>query len=482
MPPIRSSAHASCARRWFCSALVLCALLCATDPAHADDGDPDPAFSLDGTTWHRWSTTYQGADIFDVTTRSVTVTANGSVATVGGFSVGGDDRFDACVVTRWDSSGAIDDGFGTDGWMLVYFESQPNKDDCLGIFPAPGNTLLVVGAVESMSPPYEKPALVRLLPNGALDPGFGVGGKVVIDSQPFAGAGYLFKGAIQAPDGKILLFGACEDCGHGSFDDFTAVRINANGSVDTSFGNAGWVSFGRTDQNDHYLPERATAAAIDSRGRIVLAGYTENYDDQDHQQRPLIVRYKSDGTLDTQFNLSGWQEINVVGSFAPSAVAIDPVNDTIVLAANITHTSSVLPGAMLTRVREYGMVDTNFGSGGFVTLQYEEGTNIAALGVRRDRRIVAAGWIDPNGVDTRDYFAARLVPSGALDGSFDGNGVNRYTFTFADESIDEPAAMAISDGRPVIAGQLVNEATNPERYGTGVLRLQSDALFADGLD
>jgi uncharacterized delta-60 repeat protein len=463
--------------------VALCLVLGATGPALADDGDPDPTFSGDGKAWFEWSTTYLGATVFDVAARGVAVLGDGSVVTLNRFDKGDPDRFDACAVSKFTPAGAIDTTFGDAGWTLAWFEAQPNKDDCLGIFPAAGNGIIIVGAVESMVQPYEKPELTKLRANGDLDTSFGVGGRLVISSQPFGGAaGFLFRRAIQAPDGKLLLVGSCQNCGHGGFEDFAAVRINANGSVDTGFGNAGWVSFGRTDVDQHYLPEAATSIAVDTQGRVILGGSSEAYDDQDHRQMPLLVRTTPNGQLDTTFNGTGYVDYNLIGSLAISAIAIDPYNDGIILAANITNTQNVVPGTLILRTRRDGTMDTNFGDSGIVVLQYEEGTNISALAIRRDRRITAAGWIDPNGTDTRDFFAARLLRTGSLDDSFDGNGVNRYVFDYANGTIDEPVAMVLSGERPVIAGPLGLPDAFPDGFATGVLRLQSDLIFEDGLD
>lgn len=459
------------------------ALVLARGVAIADDGDPDPTFSGDGKAWFAWPTTYQGADVIDVTARAVAALSDGSIITAGRFETIGPDRFQAGAVLKFGANGIVDAAFGTGGWQLVHFEPEPIKEDVIGVFPSSSNTLLVVGYVESMSLPYERPALTRLLANGALDTTFGVGGRIVIGTQPFGGGASLrFRGAIQAPDGKILMVGSCTNCGHGSFDDFMALRVNANGSVDSGFGNAGWVSFGRTDVDDHYVPESATSIAVDTQGRVVLAGYGESFDDQDHQQYPLLVRTLPNGQLDADFGDGGYVGVNLPGSFAIDAIAIDAYNDGIISAANITNTANVTPGALLLRTRRDGSPDTNFGSGGIVVFQLEEGVNLSALAIRRDRRITAAGWIDPDGVGTRDFFAARTHFTGALDTTFDGNGVNRYAFGFAADSENIPAAMVLSGERPVIVGLLTDPTPNPSEFASGVLRLQSDAIFEDGFN
>lgn len=271
------------------------------------------------------------SDVFEVTTRAVAAPAGGSIVTPGRFATVGADRFQAGAVVKSRPDGAVDAGFGNAGSQLVHFEQQPNKDEVIGLFPSSGNTLLVAGYVESMTQPYARPALLRLLANGALDTSFGTGGKVIIDTQPFGiAADFDFRGAIQAPDGKILPVGSCSECGHGSFGDFMALRVNANGTVDSGFGNEGWVGFGRTDAQDHYVPEVATSIAVDTEGRVVLGGYGEAYDDQDHQTQPLLVRTAPGGQLDTTFDGAGFFDITLSGSFAIPAIAIDACNDGIV--------------------------------------------------------------------------------------------------------------------------------------------------------
>lgn len=460
-------------------------LLAAGGVASADDGDPDPTFSGDGKALFAWPTTYSGMDVLQVSTEGVAVLGDGSVVTVGAFDTAsvGDDDFDACGVAKFTPSGAIDAAFGLGGWQLVYLEAQPFKDDCIGILPAPGNGMFVVGATESMVRPYETLGIVKLRADGSLDTSFGSGGKVRITSQPFgANAGMLFHGAVRAPDGKILAYGYCTNCGHGSFEDFMVVRLNANGSVDAGFGNAGWVSFGRTDATDHYLPEVATTLAIDTHGRIVIGGHREDYDDQDDRGIPMFVRLLPDGQLDTGFAGTGYLDVDLLGSYNVPAIAIDPYNDGIIVAANINATSGVTPGTLVFRVRRDGSLDTNFGDSGLVALQYEDGSAVAALAVRQDRRIVAAGWIDPTGADTRDFFAARMHFNGVLDSTFDGNGVNRYTFSAGSADVQVATAMTLSGERPVIAGLLTPPGPFPDAYTLGVLRLQSDAIFRDGLD
>lgn len=470
-PPLRGSFH------FRAVASVVCALLAlAAATAAADDGVPDPTFSGDGKAMFAWPTVVLGQEVIGLDTVDVAVLGDGSIVTLSELDTLGPERFDTCAVTRFRASGSLDTTFGNAGWALAHFEPMLSRDECLGVFPAAGNTILVAGYLPSMALPRSRPALSRLRADGTFDPSFGVDGKVVISGHPFgASARIRFEDATQAPHGKILLAGWCEDCGGGSPADFIVLRINANGSVDGTFGTAGWARFARIGTREEY----ATAIAIDTAGRIVLAGYSTENDDSTTPQAPMLVRFLADGQKDLEFNDTGVVDVNIFGSFVTAAITIDPTNDGIVLAATLTNTPAATPGSVLMRYRRDGVLD-NFGSGGLVIFQQEQGTNITQLAIRRDRRITAAGWIDPTGTDTRDFFAARVFASGALDTSFDGNGSNRYTFNFAANSIDIPKAMVLSGERPVLAGTLENGPA--ETFAIGVLRLQSDLIFKSGFE
>ena len=461
-------------------------LLGACAMVHADDGDPDTTFAGSGKAVYRWPTSYEGHTVEKATTRAVAALADGRIVIAGTFDPS--SLAQMCAIRRFKSNGDNDYDFGEGtaalGTAFVEFGDPLARNEALGVFAGAANTILVVGVAETMNSPGHRPAMARLLANGQLDPSFGVGGRQIIQNQPFGpSARTLFNSVAMAPDGKILMAGYCDDCSGGSGDDFVAVRLNPNGTVDGTYGTSGWFRFGRNDGQSRALPEVATAVAVDTQGRVILGGYSEAYNDNSHQQKPLLVRTTPIGQLDTAFNVTGVLDVNLLGSLATSALAIDAYNDGIILAANITNSASVVPGAVLTRIKRTGVVDTTFGQGGLVFLQYDEGTNVTALVVRRDRRIVAAGWIDPVGNDTSDFFAARMLFNGALDNSFDGNGVNRYTMPFEVNSIDIPFAMTLSGERPVIAGSLFDPtAPGFGKYASAVVRLQSDAIFENDFD
>ena len=98
--------------------------------------------------------------------------------------------------------------------------------------------------------------------------------------------------AIQS-DGKIVAAG---DSNNGSNSDFALVRYNTDGSLDTSFDSDGKVTTAIGSGTDE-----AYSVAIQSDGKIVAAGYSNNGSNNDF----ALVRYNTDGSLDTSFDSDG---------------------------------------------------------------------------------------------------------------------------------------------------------------------------------
>ncbi|MBN8481244.1 MAG: hypothetical protein J0L88_06585 [Xanthomonadales bacterium] len=447
-------------------------------PALAADGDGDPAFSGDGKAWALWDTSFVQAE-----TTNVTTLADGSVITIGWIDRGGNNRDFALAKFRPD--GTPDPGFGTQGKVTIAFDLVPGGDDrAIAVFPlsAVSGQLVVVGTAGLSADPYQNIGFALLNADGSLDTAFGDRGKRVYAGNPWGGgADFNLRAAVQASDGKILVAGDCRSCGHGGLSDFAVARLFPTGFVDQSFGTDGWFSFGRVSPDNSWTIESANALAIDRQGRVVLAGYEEGYNDPDERQRPLLVRLSANGQLDTSFAGTGYSVIDIIGSWAISSVVADPLDASLVVSANLTNTPAATPAGVLLRVAASGTLDTSFGSGGLVNLGREQGTAIHALAMRNDRRILAAGWIDPNGTNRYEFFVARTLPTGALDGSFDGNGVARYAFDIDGDSWDQAWAISLSAQRPVIAGTLW-DGVGPSQYASGVLRLQSDLLFVNAFE
>jgi len=136
--------------------------------------------------------------------------------------------------------------------------------------------------------------LLRYNMNGTLDSTFNGTGVVKYDAD------YAFATdvAIQK-DGKIVVAGMRLNDG-GTAYDLMLLRYNTNGSLDTGFGTNGVVIY----LSDQWYNYRLTLnkLAIQEDGKIVVAGYTSN---PDASSDMLLLRYNTNGTLDTGFGTNG---------------------------------------------------------------------------------------------------------------------------------------------------------------------------------
>ena len=125
---------------------------------------------------------------------------------------------------------------------------------------------------------------------GDLDPAFGTAG-IVIATSPYA---ISYTSMALQNNGKILAAGSSVEPFTRS--NFAVVRYNSDGSLDTTFNSTGQATTSLTNNDDY-----GESVAVQSDGKIVVAGRAFNGSKYDIG----VVRYNTDGTLDTTFNSTG---------------------------------------------------------------------------------------------------------------------------------------------------------------------------------
>ena len=188
-------------------------------------------------------------------------------------------------------------------------------------------------------------------PGGELDPTFGAGGKTTVD---FGGSDAGFAVAIQT-DGKIVVAGGSLD---GDYD-FAVVRHNTDGSLDTGFGSSGKVT------TDFGGSEIAHAVAIDANDNILLAGNVVGGFG--------VVRYTTDGNLDTCFGSGGLAIADLGPGDEANAMAIQ-TNGKIVVVGHTGSLGNV--NIAMARYNNDGSLDATFGAGGKVVSDFEAASSL----------------------------------------------------------------------------------------------------------
>jgi uncharacterized delta-60 repeat protein len=278
--------------------------------------------------------------------------------------------------------------------------------------------------------------------DGSLDTSFGVEGIVTtavgaINSMDLS-SGNAKSVAIQN-DGKILVAGQSYN---GLNYDFAVVRYNYNGSLDTTFGNNGKVitDFG----ND--LPK---SIAIQSDGKIVVAGVNFNGSSINF----ALVRYTTNGSLDTTFDIDGKVTTNYNGSDC-HAYSLALQSDGKMVLVGHARNGSGFQGFAAMRYNTDGSLDTTFGTNGKVfTLFGTPGAtsdSANSVAIQNDGKIVVAGTSFLYSESRSRFAALRYNANGSLDTTFDNDGILTTNFgAFSDEG----TSLAIqNDGKLVIGG------------------------------
>ncbi len=262
-----------------------------------------------------------------------------------------------------------------------------------------------------------------LAADGELDSTFGMGGIVITDFS--GGDDHAFNLALQS-DGKIVAAG-------GTTTGFALARYNSDGSLDTSFGSGGKVTT--------VFSSGATAVALQSDGKILAAGGSFAAGGS------LLVRYNSDGSLDTSFGSQG--KVGQMGFWGFSVSLVLQPDGKIVIAGQMLSSSDFA----LIRYNSDGSLDTSFGSAGIVTTDFSgDDDEVYALALQPDGKIVAVGRTTGRTTSAQSFFAlARYNSDGSLDTTFGSGGKVTTSFFSNDFSFAETVAIQ-PDGKIVAGG------------------------------
>ena len=198
---------------------------------------------------------------------------------IAGYSWNGTD-YDSSLV-RYNADGSIDLTFGGgDGIVTTAIGAGDDRGRSVALQP---DDKILVGGYSG-----NDFAVTRYNSNGTLDVTFG-GGAGFVTTAIGVGVDSSYDISIQA-DGKILLSGTSNN---GTDNDFAVVRYNSDGTLDTSFSANGILTTPIGAAN-----ETGRSIAVQSDGKIVVVGDSDNGTDQD----VALVRYNADGSLDGSFD------------------------------------------------------------------------------------------------------------------------------------------------------------------------------------
>lgn len=219
--------------------------------------------------------------------------------------------------------GDLDTTFDEDGKIVTDFGYYAHVN-ALAV-QADGKT--VAAGFSSNEGGFSDFALVRYSSYGILDSSFGGDGKVTTSFSPYHDR--INDVALQ-PDGKIVAVGFSEDVSSRVYN-LALARYNADGSQDTTFDGDG-VATNPIESGDDYAHD----VTFQADGKVVVAGYS----DAGGRTAFALARYNLDGSLDTGFSGDGKLTTTISGDDIATALAVQSNGRIVVAGSSMSNSSN----------------------------------------------------------------------------------------------------------------------------------------------
>lgn len=328
------------------------------------------------------------------TTVDMAIQSDAKIIVAGYATVGGNSDF---ALARYKTDGTLDLTFNGTGKLSTAIGTASDYLNAITI--QNDGKILAVGYCVVGS--FYNIGVARYLPDGTLDAGFSGDGKLTFAFG--ASASTVGMDVAVQSDGKIVVVGSYNN-------DIVVLRYNADGTPDASFDLDGIVSTSFSP-----YPPQVTSVLLQSDGKILVGGSSQN--------QFALVRYNTDGSLDTSFDGDGklTTTINASGSSRVNSLAIQ--NDGSIIAAGRYSyydfmTDMNANNVAIAKYSSSGVLQTSFDGDGKLTFAINTSSftimdEAKSVAVQSDGKILVTGT---------GFSAVRLNAAGSFDNTFDGDG------------------------------------------------------------
>ncbi|MES1215636.1 MAG: HYR domain-containing protein, partial [Bacteroidota bacterium] len=308
-------------------------------------------------------------------------------------------------------------------------------------------------------------AAMRLNADGSIDNTFGSLGIKIIN---FDNDSYASLVLIQ-PDGKIILAGSKGGPGQ---HDMVITRLESNSAPDLTFG-VQTFHFG----GEHSYYNYFSSLALQSDGKILAGGHGGNNLDDDGL---VLMRFNTDGTLDAGFSGDGIVYELDFNGYSAESCAVQADGKILTVAAK-NHALSV-NGVL--RYNSDGTIDESFGALGFTEIIVMSDNRGNSLALQPDGKIVVVGngyvWTGFNPGPAK-WTISRLNTDGTFDNSFGTGGIKSIDFGTVErpDAVEATGVLILPSGRILVGGYMFDNVNTHSK----VYRLTStgaiDQNFGD---
>jgi uncharacterized delta-60 repeat protein len=361
------------------------------------------------------------------------------------------------ALVRYKVDGSLDRTFGGDGRLLTPLTTTIYGSPGYAVTQQTDGKIIVAGLISTGTAPPTKLAIARYLPDGTLDGQFGFNGVYVGPSAINYGASAVSLAA--DPAGGFVV--GANGPGSPENKSFTVERFTVAGTLDTSFSPPD-INFddphdgpnGGDDSNQEYA--HLWGLTVEPDRKVVAVGDRyHSYQGNLNYSDVTLVRYNSDGSLDSGFGAGGevFTQINGLHSYQGAfGVAVD--GSSRIDVAGFCACDSMHPTGpyqfSVGRFSSTGQLDTDFGSNGFFVAP-EQSFGRAVVVSAEDAPVATGG---------SNYGTVRLSTSGQPDSGYGAGGsvfddagtVPRFGSGVAGEGQGLLGAVLQPDGKDVVAG------------------------------
>ncbi len=366
-----------------------------------------------------------------------------------------------CCATVFSQAGALDSSFGTNGKFI--YSNSGNSSFISGVTATAiqkDGKILIAGYGNNYNGNGSQDfTILRLNTNGSIDNSFGTAGKVFVDFSDVDN--YYSNDAAYAitvqPNGKIVVAGDVnayyyiDSLQTYNYGDIGVARINADGSLDTSFHATGKVIIDLSEftkdpnlYNSSY--DYCYSVAVKQNSKIIIGGATYTNDALNgNNYDAVIVQLNANGSFDAKFANTGVQLIKKPGGDDYINSLAIQADGKIIGGGNTGISSNSSRDLLAVRLQANGALDNTFGTNGIVSTDLSNNSydNGGSLAIQSNGKIVESGYA--SGL----IGLVRFNTNGKLDKTFNGNGKSIYP---RNDYVYQSGVSVLKDGRIVQTG------------------------------
>ncbi|MCS3530652.1 T9SS type A sorting domain-containing protein [Chryseobacterium sp. JUb7] len=379
---------------------LLCLMTCATVLVAAQNQFLDPTFGTNGVVTYTPNNTYGFVYDAGALTSQQKIIVSGSYT-----SPNTPSNYRTNVVQRLNGDGSIDNTFST----LVM---PPNN-----MHPYSQFTKMCIQSDQKIilcDLLFNK--IIRLNENGIYDTAFGSNGSIdkSVLNQFFSTrniSAFNVKNIVLSSSNKLLIcFSALEN----QEDRIGVIRLNENGTFDTSFGNNGVILEEGTNGD----------VLLQNDNKLVIVG-------QKQYVTFIKKRYSENGVLDNTYNNSSipYTPLSGYGTYFITSVARNNMVYLYGFSSSATNPTLIT----LMKLDQNGELDSGFGTNGIVNEPYYNNNNnyvidsnilYPQLLLDGNNDVFLACNVSPTASPVNyNHFVKKFKPNGTVDQNFGNNGV-----------------------------------------------------------